>query len=100
MDLAFARQRLEVFLRGPAAQGQEIAILAMTARQEVLVHDFTTDTSALIDSVHRLPGVLTATGSGGIINGNVDPANDTENLRKAMGLSNSLHAPFPAPASA
>ncbi len=94
MDLAFARQRLEVFLRGPAAQGQEIAILAMTARQEVLVHDFTTDTSALIDSVHRLPGVLTATGSGGIINGNVDPANDTENLRKAMGALEQLARAF------
>jgi len=94
MDLAFARQRLEVFLRSPAAQGQEIAILALTARQEILVHDFSTDGAALIDSVHRLPGVLPATGSGGIISGNVDPINDMENLRKSMGALEQLARAF------
>jgi hypothetical protein len=85
-DLAFARQRLEVFLRGPKAQGRPIAILAMTSRREILVHDFSTDTAALIDSLHRLPGALPATGSGGMISGNVDAINDMENLQKSMGV--------------
>ncbi len=94
LDLAFARQRLEAFLRTTAAQGQEIAILALKARRQVLVHDFTTDSAALIESVHRLPGVLPATGSGGVISGNVDPINDMENLRKSMGALEQLARAF------
>jgi hypothetical protein len=93
-DLAFARQRLEVFLRGPKAQGRPIAILAMTSRREILVHDFSTDTAALIDSLHRLPGALPATGSGGMISGNVDAINDMENLRKSMGVLVQLASAF------
>ena len=93
-DLALARQRLEVFLRSPEARGQSIAILALTERRQILVHNFSTDTESLIASLRALPGVIPATGAGGVINGNVTPVKDLEDLQKAMGVIEQLGNAF------
>lgn len=93
-DLAFARKRLEVFLRSPAARGQSIAVLALTPTRQILVHDFSTDTETLVHAVHALPPVIPATGAGGPINGNVDSLHDMENLANAMAAIGQLGRAF------
>ena len=93
-DLAFARGRLELFLRSPAARGQSIAILALTPTRQILVHDFSTDPEALAHAVHALPPAIPATGAGGSINGNVDSLHDMENLGNAMGAVGQLARAF------
>ncbi len=89
-DLAFARQRLEAFLRSDKAAGQPIAIMTMSKQATALVHDFTTDRATLVKAVHAIPAVLTATGEGGQINGNVDFLGEMENFRRAVGVLEQL----------
>ncbi len=89
-DLAFARQRLEAFLRSDKAAGQPIAVMTMSKQTTALVHDFTTDRAALVRAVHAIPAVLTATGEGGQINGNVDFLGELENFRRAVGVLEQL----------
>ena len=90
LDLAFARQRLEAFLRSDKAAGQPIAIMTMSKQTTALVHDFTTDRAALERAVHAIPAVLTATGEGGQINGNVDYFGEIESFRRAIGVLEQL----------
>jgi len=85
-DLAFARQRLEAFLRSDKAAGQPIAIMTMSKQTTALVHTFTTDRGSLVKAVHAIPAVLTATGEGGQINGNVSFLGEMENFRRAVGV--------------
>ncbi len=82
LDLAFARQRLAAFFESAAARDQEFALMAMTTTQVILVHDFTTDKSALVDSVRRLPAVLPASAADNY----VDQEKALEDLRRSVGV--------------
>lgn len=81
-DLAFGRQRLAVFLRSKAAQGQEFALLAMTSTGTILVHDFTRDTGSIADALKKLPAAMPSTGA----NDYVDDVREMEDLRRSVGV--------------
>ena len=82
LDLAFARQRLAAFFESPVAKDQNFALMAMTTTQVILVHDFTTDKSALVDSVKKLPAVLPASAADNY----VDQEKALEDLRRSVGV--------------
>ncbi|WP_419806812.1 VWA domain-containing protein [Terriglobus sp.] len=61
LDLAFARNRLDVFLASTKAADQAIALMALTDHKLVLIHDFSTDRAALRKALRELPAVLPGT---------------------------------------
>ena len=80
-DLAYARKRLLVFLQSPPAQHHNFALMALTTTRTVLVHEFTTDTPALADSLKHLPAAMPAAADSSTF---VDDERAQDNLIKSI----------------